>query len=99
MFTGKTREKQQEQKKAFSLQDIKARCSLVVKELLKVYAGDTDKIKKQLPAVLRAILSCYAGDCSSCSRHSYLCSGGASSDWWPRIIIIICRIPKRPACF
>ena len=87
MFTGKTREKQQEQKKAFS-QDIKARCSLVVKELLKIYAGDTDKIKKQLPAALRATLSCYKGDCSSCRRHSYVCSGGASSDWWLRSMFL-----------
>jgi hypothetical protein len=87
MFSGKTREKRQEQQRALS-QDVKARSSLVLKELTKTYAGDIRKIKMELPNVLRATVSCYAGDCSSCRRHSYVCSGGASNNWWNRSMFL-----------
>ena len=87
MFPGKTRESQQQQQRAFS-QDIKARSSLVTKELMKRYAGDMNELRKELPRVLRATVLCYSGDCSQCSRHSYICGGGATNTWWTRSLFL-----------
>ena len=53
-------------------QDIKARCSLILKELMKTHSGDMAFLEKKLPEVLEATLLCYCGDCSKClSTQSY----------------------------
>jgi len=83
MFQGKTKLQKTEMKKIFS-QDVKARCSLVMKELMKTNCGDLLILKKSLPKVLQATVKCYAGDCSMCRRHSLVCGGGPSNCWWFR---------------
>ena len=90
MFPAKTREKRVEQQKVLS-QDIKARTSLIVKEMMKVHAGDVNKMKADLPNVLRATVRCYSGDCSLCRRHSYVCSGGVTNSWWTRSMFLACH--------
>lgn len=87
MFPAKTRERQQEQQKILS-QDIKCRCSLVLKELLKATAGDLSSMRRALPHVVRAMVKCYDGDCSSCRRYSYVCSGGVTTSWWQRSMFL-----------
>lgn len=88
MFPGaKTRDQRQEQQKGLS-QDIKARCSCILKEMIKRHAGDMTFIKKQLPHVLDATVNCYAGDCSKCRRYSYVCSGGVTNNWWNRSVFL-----------
>lgn len=69
-------------------QDIKARCSLVLKELFKRCAGDINKIKSKLPSAVRATVKCYSGDCSECERYSFVCGGGANSSWWTRSMFL-----------
>lgn len=81
--TARTREKRQELQKALS-NDIKARCSLIVKELLKESAGDLAKIKLKLPDVVRSTVRCYSGDCSDCRRHAIVCGGYDAGSWWNR---------------
>ncbi|ESO83740.1 hypothetical protein LOTGIDRAFT_168981 [Lottia gigantea] len=48
MFRGKTKVEKTNQKKTLS-QDIKSRCSLVIKEIYSTYCGDVDKLKDSLP--------------------------------------------------
>lgn len=83
MFTGSTREQRKQQQRVLS-QDVKARCSLILKELMKTHAGDMNSLRHILPRVLEATLMCYTGDCSRCARHSVVCSGGVSNNWWNR---------------
>ena len=83
MFTGTTREQRKQQQRVLS-QDVKARCSLILKELMKTHAGDMNALRSILPRVLEATLLCYSGDCSRCARHSVVCSGGVSRSWWTR---------------
>lgn len=87
MFPARTQKIRIEQQKALS-QDVKARSSLVFKELMKIYAGNMSKIKNELPNVLRATIRCYSGDCSMCRRHSYVCAGGVSTSWWTRSMFL-----------
>lgn len=87
MFPGHTLKTRTDQQKAFS-QDVKARSSMVFQELMKLYAGNMPKIKKELPNVLRAMVLCYSGDCSMCRRHSYVCSGGVTTSWWNRSMFL-----------
>ena len=47
MFPGKTREQRKEQQKVLS-QDIKARCSLILKELMMDFAGDMNSLRRIL---------------------------------------------------
>ena len=77
--TAKTRGQRQSHQKVLS-QDIKARCSMVLKHLLKLHAGDVTTLKQLLPRVMEAIVNCYAGDCSKCRRNSYTCTGGVSNN-------------------
>ena len=81
MFPGRTREKQKEAQKVFS-QDVKARCSLILKELMKKHAGDMTALRRCLPKVLESTLLCYSGDCSKCAQNSVICHGGVSNNWW-----------------
>jgi len=84
MFPGiRTREGKRLKQKIFS-QDIKARCSLIFKQLMEDNSGDVAKIKCQLPQVLDATLHCYSGDCSKCRRYSKVCGGGSTNSWWMR---------------
>lgn len=84
MFPGiTTREGKKLKQKIFSL-DIKARCSLIFKQLMEDNSGDVTKIKSQLPQVLDATLRCYSGDCSKCRHYSKVCGGGSSNNWWMR---------------
>ena len=88
MFPGTTtRESKQRAQTALS-QDVKARCSLVFKSLMKEYGGDFSKIQIQLPKVLDATLRCYDGDCSRCRRYSMVCGGGHSNSWWLRSMFL-----------
>ena len=89
MFPGtSTRESKVEAQKVLS-RDIKARCSLISKELTKACSGETKIMREKLPYVLDATLRCYCGDCSRCKRHSYVCNGGVGSGaWWNRSIFL-----------
>ncbi len=87
MFHASTREKKREVQKVFS-QDMKARCSLILKELMKLHAGDMNNVKKNLPKVLESTLSRYAGDCGMCFRHSVVCSGRITNNWWHRSLFL-----------
>ena len=59
LFPGaKTRDQRQEKQKALS-QDIKARCSFILKEMIILHAGDMTTVGKQLPHVLNTTVSCY----------------------------------------
>ncbi|OWF45136.1 hypothetical protein KP79_PYT13246 [Mizuhopecten yessoensis] len=85
MFPGmKTREGKIESQKVLS-RDIKARCSLVCKELTKDCSGETKTMREKMPLVLDATLRCYSGDCSRCKRYSFVCSTGT---WWNRSIFL-----------
>ncbi|OWF34981.1 hypothetical protein KP79_PYT23802 [Mizuhopecten yessoensis] len=69
--------------------DIKARCSLVCKELTKDCSGQTKTMREKLPLVLDATHRCYSGDFSRCKRYSFVCNGGTSSGtWWNRAILL-----------
>jgi hypothetical protein len=84
MFPGiRTREGKRLKQKIFS-QDIKARCSLIFKQLMEDNSGDVAKIKCQLPQVLDATMCCYSGDCSKCRHYSKVCGGGITNSWWMR---------------
>ncbi|WAR28178.1 hypothetical protein MAR_013882, partial [Mya arenaria] len=61
----------------------KSRCTLVVKELLRRYAGNMHQIKHGLPQVLNATVGCYYGDCSRCS-----CVGGVSGN--QQLVVPLC---------
>ena len=88
IFPGaKPRDQRQEKQKGLS-QDTKARCSCIIKEMVKRHAGEMTFIKKQLPHVLDATVNCYAGDCSKCRRYSYVCSGGVTNNWWNRSVFL-----------
>ncbi|OWF50096.1 hypothetical protein KP79_PYT14057 [Mizuhopecten yessoensis] len=73
--------------KIFS-QDLKARSSLIFKDLMKLHNGNMDIISKRVSAVLDATVSCYSGDCSKCKQHSVVCSGGDSNNWWTRSMFL-----------
>ena len=83
MFPGRSRLCKKAQQKTLS-QDVKARCSLVIRELMKKHNGDVKQMSQDLPPVLRATISCYGGDCSKCRQHSLVCHGGESNNWWFR---------------
>ena len=87
MFPGRTRLMRSHAQKIFS-QDLKARSSLIFKNLMKIHSGDMDTITGQLPAVLDSTVSCYSGDCSKCKQHSVVCSGGDSDNWWIRSMFL-----------
>jgi hypothetical protein len=87
MFCCKTRERTRKAHTVFS-QDVKARCSLVLKKMMETFAGDLTALKKELPRVLTATIKCYAGDCSNCARYSVVCSGSVNSSWWTRSMFL-----------
>jgi hypothetical protein len=87
MFLARTKAERVTAQRVFS-QDIKARSSLVFQELMSQYKGDVDKIKLVLPKVLEATVRCYNGDCSMCRRHSLVCAGGDSHNWWLRSMFL-----------
>ena len=87
MFPRRTREQRKEQQKVLS-QDIKARCSLILKELMMDFAGDMNSLRRILPKVLESTLACYDGDCSRCSSHSVVCNGGVTNNWWTRSMFL-----------
>lgn len=88
MFPGcSTKEEKKNAQKVFS-QDVKARCSLVLKELMKTNAGDMNFLRSKLPKVLEATLLCYCGDCSKCYRNGVVCSGGVTNNWFNRSIFL-----------
>ena len=87
MFPGRTREQRKQQQKVLS-QDIKARCSLILKELMMDFAGDMNSLRRILPKVLESTLACYDGDCSRCSSHSVVCNGGVTNNWWTRSMFL-----------
>ena len=90
MFPGTTREQRLQAKKVLS-QDVKARCSLILKELMKEHAGDMNALRTILPRVLKATLLCYSGDCSQCAKHSVVCRGGVTNNWWLRSMFLGCN--------
>lgn len=87
MFPGKTREQKKQGQKVLS-QDVKARCSLILKELMKDFAGDMNSLRRILPKVLESTLACYDGDCSKCANHSVVCHGGVTNNWWTRSMFL-----------
>lgn len=87
MFPGRTRLMRAQSQKIFS-QDLKARSSLIFKDLMREHEGNMETITKRLPAVLDATVSCYSGDCSKCQQHSIVCSGGDSDNWWTRSMFL-----------
>ena len=87
MFPERTREQKKEAQKVLS-QDVKARCSLILKELMKDHAGNMAAFKRILPKVLESTLSCYAGDCSKCANNSVVCHGGVTNNWWSRSLFL-----------
>lgn len=68
--------------------ELRLRCSFVLKEMMKIHAGDLTVIKRHLPHVLEATVGCYSSDCSKCRKYSYVCSGGATNDWWNRSVYL-----------
>ena len=72
MFPGRTCEQRKAEQKVLS-QDIKGRCSLILKELMKDFAGDMISLRRILPKVLESTLACYDGDCSRCAMYSIVC--------------------------
>ncbi|XP_071117093.1 uncharacterized protein [Haliotis cracherodii] len=90
MFPGTTRTQKLEAKKVLS-QDVKARCSLILKELMKDHAGDMKALRSILPRVLEATLKCYSGDCSRCAWYSVVCRGGVTNSWWQRSMFLGCN--------
>lgn len=87
MFPGRTREQKKAAQKVLS-QDVKARCSLILKELMKEHAGNMTALRRILPKVLESTLSCYDGDCSKCPNHSVVCHGGVTNNWWNRSMFL-----------
>ena len=81
MFYAKTKEDNGRLQKVFS-NDIKSRCSMVMKKLMTTHAGNVEKVGKCLPKVLDATIKCYDGDCSMCKVHSVVCNGGTVDNWW-----------------
>ena len=60
---------------------MKARCSLILKELMKDHAGNMAAFKRILPKVLESTPSCYDGGCSKCANNSVVCHGGVTNNW------------------
>ena len=87
IIPGRTREQKKEAQKVLS-QDVKARCSLILKELMKDHAGNMAAFKRVLPKVLESTLSCYDGDCSKCANNSVVCHGGVTNNWWSRSMFL-----------
>ncbi|KAK6183353.1 hypothetical protein SNE40_010853 [Patella caerulea] len=87
MFPGKTKLEKGKFKKILS-QDVKARCSLIVKNLLKDHCGNIQELKKRLPKILQATILCYDGDCSKCRVHSVVCNGNLRGNWWIRSMFL-----------
>jgi len=87
MFPGKTKIEKSQAQKTLS-QDVKARCSLILKELFKDCCGDVQAIKKRLPKILQATILCYSGDCTKCRLNSIVCGGGHTTDWWTRSMFL-----------
>lgn len=83
MFNARTRKESRQQQLHLS-RDVKARCSLIIGELMRIHDRDTNKIKKHIPKVLQATMKCYDGDCSMCRAHSLVCGGGETNNWWFR---------------
>jgi len=81
MFHSKTKEEKKELQRVFS-NDLKSRCSMIVKKLFTKYDRDLEKMSSFLPKVLEATVACYDGDCSMCAAHSLVCEGGVVSNWW-----------------
>ena len=52
--------------------DMKARCSLILKDLMKLHTGDINSIKKNLTNRFETTLLCYSDDRSKCSRYCRL---------------------------
>ena len=49
---------------------------------------DMNKLRSELPFALTATVDCYDGNCSRCRRHSYVCAGGATNNWWNRSLYL-----------
>ena len=87
MFPGRTCEQRKAEQKVLS-QDIKARCSLILKVLMKDFAGDMISLRRILPKVLESTPACYDGDCSRCAMHSIVCRVGVTNSWWTRSMFL-----------
>ena len=79
MFPGRTHGQRKEQQKVLSL-DIKARCSLILKELIRDFAVDVNSLRRILPEVFESTLVCYDVTCYRCSSHSIVCYGGVTNN-------------------
>ena len=88
MFPGCITKDQQATAQKVLSQDVKARCSLILKELMKKHAGDMTYMKNKLPKVLEATLLCYCGDCSKCYTNSVVCGGGVTNNWFHRSMFL-----------
>ena len=88
MFPGCYTREQKKDIQKILCKDIKARCSLVLKDLMKTHAGNMVFLKVHMPKVLEATLLCYSGDCSKCPRYSVVCSGGVTNSSWRRFIFL-----------
>ena len=87
MFPGRTCEQRKAEQKVLS-RDIKARCSLILKELMKDFAGDMISLRRILPKVLESTLACYDVDYSRCALYSVVCRGGVTNSWWTRSMFL-----------
>ena len=62
--------------------DVRARCSLIIEELTRLWDGDLKKMLPKLPSVKAATILCYSGNCSNCPSESLVCSGVSEGCWW-----------------
>lgn len=62
--------------------DLKNRSSIALKHMHQKHEGNTDLMKKEMPAVVDCILKCYCGDCSACPVSSAGTCRGEDGDCW-----------------
>ena len=57
-----------------------ASCGLILKALIKDYAGNRNAFMRLAHLVLESTPSCYHGDCSKCANNSVVCHVGVSDN-------------------
>lgn len=80
MFHSKTKEEKKELQMVFG-NDLKSRCSMIVKKIFTKYDRDLEKMSSFLPKVLEATVACYDGHCFMCAVYSLVCDRGVVSNW------------------
>lgn len=61
---------------------------MAFKRLMTVYQGNIPAIPNKIHKVLAATMKCYGGDCGMCRRHSMVCDGGITLNWWNRSMFL-----------